>query len=330
MLKSGAKFGLAGITRGSAGRDLENIVSERVRPWLSSLSEQHLSQLSKLSVFGSSFSPLNAAGIGIDDTVAGLDSLHGLGLLKKHPCTDQQLLAISSLPEQVAEASSFDRYSMHPLVRVAAHAHLRQDKSAHASTVADFLDLLLLFTASTEAWSILPEAQRETIAPGVSALVANEQQNIREMHRVLEHSKQEPNPVSGLISEKRAWWLQASANGLRRFGHLPAAHMLMHAAIIMRISLQSPGPLINVLEEFAELAVTLGQQQSAEEALRSAVQASDVRSVPSRVRALSHAGLAQFLANQGRPAEAARLLQIALAALRMASAARASFRPCSC
>lgn len=180
MLKSGAKYGLAGITRGSKERDVEDVVSERLRPWLSLLSEQQMSQLSSLSVFGGSFSLLNAADIGIDDTVAALDSLHGSGLLKKYPCTDQQLLAISSLPKQIAEASSFDRYSMHPLVRVAAHAHLRQDKSAHASIVANFLDLLLLFTASTEAWSILPEAQREKIAPGVSALVANEQQNIRD------------------------------------------------------------------------------------------------------------------------------------------------------
>lgn len=315
MLGSGAKYGLAGITRGTEGEDLEDIIAERLQPWLSSLqlSKRQMDQWSKLSVFGGTFCSFGAAHIGSNGSEVALEGMCGLGLLNKPPVAGQQLQA-SFLPEPHNGLHSCDRYSMHPLVRVAASVHLTQDRSMHDSTVAAFFDFILLLTVSSEAWGRLSEPEMKAIGLGVLTLAANEQQNIKEMHRVLENCSQGDPPISSLISETRAVRLQAAANGLRSFGHLQLAYTLMQASVTMRGSLQAPDPLIYVLLDFAQLCVVMDKQQTAEAALRRAVQASDDRNVSSDFKADAHAKLAGFLTCQGRPSEAEPLLHEALAA----------------
>ena len=246
MFKLDAKYGLAGITHDSKQEGFENIVSERLRPWLSSLSKQQMDQLSKLSVFGGTFTAKGAAAVDVrPDTVAALNSLHELGLLQRHPCRGQQLDACDSTPDQQDAADPFDRYSMHPLIRVAARAHLLQDRSMHYCTTAYFLDFLLLQMAVAET---LSRDSRLRQTQWASALIAHEQKNIKEMYRVA----QDPT-MSSLASESRAQLLQASANGFQSFGHLPSVYMLMRSAAHMREELWAPGPRVDVLLALAEM-----------------------------------------------------------------------------
>lgn len=315
MLRNHARYGLAGIAQCNEGQSPEDVISRRLQPWLSSLSKQHMSHLSRLSVFGGPFNAEGAAALGIPDSAAALNSLHECALLQKQPCSGQRSMASSPSQEHQLTGSSW-RYSMHPLMRVAARAHLSRDRVTQACTIAAFLDFILLRTAATKAWCSLPESEQQHAAQQVASLAANEEQNIQEVYSIVNHSRHGV-PSRSLFSEHRAELLRAAANGFWSYGHQEAAYLLMRSALKMLGELQAPGMLINVLHELSEICGAIGHRQDEEAALRRAVRASDHRAVPSHLRTTSNGLLAGLLADQGKLSEAEPRFRTVTAALRL-------------
>lgn len=213
---------------------------------------------------------------------------------------------------------------MHPLIRVAARAHLSRDKTTQACTVAAFLDFVLLQTVATKAWCSLPESEQQHATQQVASLAANEKQNIQEVYSILKDSRHGVLLSRSLFSEHRAELLRAAANRLWSYGHQEAAYLLMCSAVNVLGGLRAPCMLINVLHELSEICRAIDHRQHEEAALRRAVRASDHRAVPSHPRITSHGLLAGLLASQGKLSEAEPSFRTVTAALRLEQGRRHS------